>query len=427
LQEIHQINKLIDHFFRHEYGKIVSVLTKIFGTGNLDLTEDVVHESMIEAINHWQYNGIPHNPSAWLFKVSKNKALNILNREVYKREYAREATYQHLVNGDVEINIDNLLSQQEIEDDQLRMIFTCCHPSISPSAQVALALKTLCGFSIPEIANAFLTSENNINKRLVRARQKIREDKIPFEVPTGNELEKRLEVVLKTIYLLFNEGYNASTGNEMIRYELCEEAIRLAEMITKNQQVKSKQGALALQALMQLNASRFKARQDANGNILTLESQDRKFWDYALMEKGFTSLEKAAKGENISSYLILAAISANHCSAMTYEATDWKSILSLYNDLIKIDNSPIVLLNRAVAISKVNGPLHAISELTRINADELLGSYHYYYSTLAVFYIESQQFKKAMPLLEKAINLAPLPGEKSLLRSKLESCRKEIS
>lgn len=426
LQEAHQIHKLIDHFFRHEYGKIVSVLTKIFGTANLDLAEDVVHDALIEAISQWQYTGIPQNPSAWLFKVSKNKALNILNREAYQRQYAKEVVYQHQVNGDTETGIDTYFSEEEIEDDQLRMIFTCCHPSISPSAQVALALKTLCGFSIPEIAKAFLTSENNINKRLVRARQKIREDNIPFEVPFGNDLEKRLEVVLKTIYLLFNEGYNASAGNEMIRYELCEEAIRLVEMITKNPLVKSKSGALALQALMQLNASRFKARQDADGNILTLEWQNRKLWDYSLMEKGFTSLDAAAKEKNISSYLILATISAYHCSALSYEATDWPGILSLYDDLVKIDDSPIVLLNRAIAVSKVNGPIQAIADLAIIDAEKLLGSYHYYYSTLAAFYMESQQFAEAIPLLEKAIKLAPMHSEKHLLQSKLELCRKKI-
>jgi RNA polymerase sigma-70 factor (ECF subfamily) len=359
--------------------------------------------------------------------VSKNKAINIINREVYKRHYSKEAVYELESNNTYETNIDQLFSEEEIEDDQLRMIFTCCHPSISPSAQIALALKTLCGFSIPEIAKAFLTSENNINKRLVRARQKIRENKILFEVPSGNDLENRLEAVLKTIYLLFNEGYNASAGNEMIRFELCEEAIRLVQMISKNSHVKSKSDALALQALMQLNISRFKARQDADENILTLELQNRKLWDYALMEQGFISLEAAAREKNISSYHILAAISACHCSALNYDATDWTMILSLYNDLVKIDSSPIVLLNRAIAVSKVDGPLQGIADLASIDAGQLLGGYHYYYSTLATFYMESEQFVMAMATLEKAIKLAPLSAEKKLLQSKLELCRKKIS
>lgn len=200
-------------------------------------------------------------------------------------------------------------------DDQLRMIFTCCHPAISADSQVALALKTLCGFSIAEIAKAFLTSEENIHKRLVRARQKIRENKIAFEVPHGSALEQRLQAVLETIYLLFNEGYSASKGNDLIRYELCEEAIRLAEIIEASHSIQDKSNVYALLALMQLNASRFKSRQDNEGNLLTMAEQDRSLWDGALIQKGISNLTKAAAQNHISVYHLLATISAVHCSA----------------------------------------------------------------------------------------------------------------
>ena len=418
-----EINQLVEHFFRHESGKIVAVLTKIFGAENLDLAEDVVQDSLVEAISHWQYKGVPGNPSNCLFRVEKNKALNIINREKYKRQYSKEATHFLRSEWTAEPALNLLFSEQQIHDDQLRMIFTCCHPAISPNSQISLALKTLCGFSIPEIAKAFLTTEENINKRLVRARQKIREDKIPFEVPTGNDLEKRLQTVLETIYLLFNEGYSASKGNDIVRYELCEEAIRLAEIITTNTAIHTKSNVYALQALMQLNASRFRARQDSSGNILTLEEQDRSLWNYELMEKGFNSLEKSTNTNHLSIFHILATISAYHCSASSYQATDWKAIFACYEKLIEIDNSPVVLLNRAIALSKVNGAAAAINELKKIEGSPSLKSYHLYYSTLGAFYIDDTRFKEAIPIFEKAIELAPLQAEKSLLQKKLDLCR----
>jgi RNA polymerase sigma-70 factor (ECF subfamily) len=426
LTEQAEINLLIDHLFRHESGKLVSILTRIFGTENLDLAEDVVQDSLIEAIKQWTYKEIPHNPSAWLFKVAKNKALNIINREKYKRQYSSE--FAHFLQSEwtAEPALDHLFSKQEIEDDQLRMIFTCCHPSISPDSQIALALKTLCGFSISEIAKAFLTTEENINKRLVRARQKIRDDKIPFEVPQGKDLEKRLQTVLETIYLLFNEGYSASSGEDLIRFEVCEEAIRLTEMIAVHSSIQHKSNVYALLALMQLNASRFKARQDDEGNILTLEKQDRSLWNYTLMEKGFLNLEKSTSEEQISIYHILASISAYHCSAINYKATDWKSILALYDRLIQIDNSPIVLLNRAIAVSKVSGAEKAIAELDQIKNSVALKTYHLFYSTMGELYIELNQFSKAIEAIEKAIELAPLQNEKLLLQRRLAFCRQKI-
>lgn len=417
-----EINQLVDHLFRHESGKMISVLTRVFGVTNLDLAEDVVQDSLIEAIKQWTYKGIPDNPSGWLFKVAKNKALNIINREKHKREYTSDVVHFLQSEWTVEPALNHLFSEQEIQDDQLRMIFTCCHPAISLDSQIALALKTLCGFSIPEIAKAFLTTEENINKRLVRARQKIRDEKIPFEVPQGNDLEKRLQTVLEIIYLLFNEGYSASKGNDIIRYELCEEAIRLTQIIADDKTIQRKENVYALLSLMFLNASRFKSRQANDGHLLTMEEQDRSLWDNKLKGTGLFYLEKITENKSISSYHILATISAYYSIAIDYQSTDWKSILALYDNLIQLDNSPLVLLNRAIVLSKVSGAAKAISELEQLKHVPALQTHHLFYSIQAELFIEQKQFSKAKKALQTAIQLAPLENEKILLQSRLKVC-----
>ena len=416
---------LVDNFFRHEAGKIVSVLTRIFGSQKLDLAEDVVQDSLLEAMEQWKYNGLPDNPSAWLFRVAKNKALNIIHREKYQQQYSKEKAYLLKSDRDSVPDIDHIFTDQEIQDDQLKMIFTCCHPSISSDSQVALALKTLCGFSIPEIANAFLTTEKNINKRLVRARQKIRDDRIPFEVPKGKEFVSRLQVVLETIYLLFNEGYSASRGNEIIRFELCQESIRLTEMLEKANAIKQKGDIYALLSLMFLNASRFKARQDEAGNPVTMAEQNRLLWDKNLQHTGLIYLQKATENPGISTYLILAAISANYCIALDYASTDWENILSLYDSLIQLDQSPVVLLNRAIVISKVKGAEKALTELDLIKNDPLIESYPLFYSTEAEFLIQSGRNEDAVASLEKAIRLTPLKSIRNLLETRIKYCREK--
>jgi RNA polymerase sigma factor (sigma-70 family) len=403
------------------------VLTRIFGSHNLELAEDVVQDTLIEALKVWNYKGVPANPVAWLYTVAKNKAINIVNREKYKREYTSEAA--HFLKSEWTANaaLENLFSESEIQDDQLRMIFTCCHPAISSDSQVALTLKTLCGFSISEIAKAFLTTEENITKRLKRARQTIREDSIPFEVPGGVYLEERLDSVMQTIYLLFNEGYSASKGNDLIRYELCGEAIRLGEIIAANPVIKNKSNVHAALALMYFNASRFNSRLTENGEILTMAEQDRSKWDKTLMQKGFYYLGRSTEDESISNYHILATISAHHCSAEDFQSTDWTNILSLYDRLLEIDNSPVVILNRSIALSKVSGPAKAIGELQKIKNNPSVKSYYLLYSTIAEFHIQLHEYKAASANLRIAISLSPLDPEKALLQKKLEHCMNEIN
>ncbi len=420
-----QSKELAEHFFRHEYSKMVAVMTRYFGISQVDLAEDVVQDTLLEAIKFWEYKGIPDNPKAWLYTVAKNKALNAIKRKKLQNRYENEIEHAH-AGQNLEASIDQLFSEQRIADDQLRMIFACCHPVISQESQIALILKTLCGLSISEIAKAYLTTNETINKRLVRARKILRQNHIQFEIPDKKELEDRLNTVLKTIYLLFNEGYSATNGSRLIRYELCMEAIRLVELIISNSSFKSNTPVHALLALMLLDAARFEARQDGEGNIIEMSKQDRSKWSQALINKGLYHLDKITESRQISIYHVLATISAYHCSSPNYESTDWSAILSLYDTLLIFDHSPIVLLNRAIAVAKIHGSEQAIAELVELESTDALKNYYLLHSTLAELYIEQKQYEKAANSLEKAIQLTRNDAEIRLLTSKLEHCNKEL-
>jgi len=416
-----EINRLVEHFFRHESGKMISVLTGVFGIQNYSLVEDIVQDTLIQAISSWTYKGVPENPVGWLYTVAKNKALNAIKREGHQHNLISNKLYLSMVDTSDEIDIADLFSEEVIADEQLRMMFMCCHSSISQDSQVALILRTLCGFSISEIAKAFLTNNESINKRLVRARKTIREDDVPFEVPQSSELDLRMDAVLGALYLLFNEGYSSSGGDELIRKELCEEAIRLAEMMINHKAIIHKSNVHALLALMKLNASRFKSREDENGNILTLSQQDRSKWDYHIMEEGFRHLEKAAQAPHISKYHLLASISAYHCSAKDYASTNWKSILNLYDKFLEIDNSPIVILNRSIALSKVDGAKQALRELGAIEQKKSIKSNYLFYAVKAEFQMQTAELKLAKETVQKAIELAPLSKEKQMLKKRFKS------
>jgi len=420
LKSTSEINELVEHFFRHESGKMISVLTGIFGTNNLILVEDIVQDTLTEAISNWTYKGIPENPIAWLYTVAKNKTLNAIKRNRYQEKYISENLYFQKNQQITEMSLTGAFLEESISDDQLRMMFMCCHPSISKDSQIALILKTLCGFNISEIAKSFLTNNESINKRLVRARKTIREDSVPFEVPSNQQLVNRVDAVLEALYLLFNEGYSASNGEALIREELCTESIRLAEMVVNHKFITNKSDVYALIALMQLNSSRFKAREDNNGNIFTLSQQNRSLWDFHIMEQGFSNLEKSAQNHQISKYHILATISAYHCSAKDFKSTDWKSILTLYDKLLSIDNSPIIILNRAIALSNLGSVKKAIHELDTIENDKLIKSNYLFYSTKAEFYFQIKDYTIAKKTLKKAIELAPLTTEKRMLENRFQ-------
>lgn len=405
-----------------ESGKLIAILTGVFGPHHLELAEDVVQDTLLAALNMWNYKSIPERPTAWLYTVAKNKALNIIRREKYQRKFTTHAAHLLRSEWTSEAALEHYFSEKEIADDQLRMMFTCCHPAISSDAQVALILKTLCGFSIPEIARAFLSSEDTVNKRLVRARQKIREAEIPFEMPAVEDLRTKTAAIVEVIYLLFNEGYSASTGDDLIRYELCEEAIRLAEMMAAHPAIGDKADIHALLALMLFNASRFHSRVDTEGNILSMAEQDRSKWNADLVRKGFFYLGKDPLPGKISTYHILATISAQHCVSPDFASTDWAGILLLYDSLMELDPSPIVCLNRTIALARVRGPQAALDELEKLRKDGTLQSYYLFYATEAEFYMEMRCFEEAARCIRQAIALAPLKAEKQLLEKKLEAC-----
>ncbi len=413
-----EISRLADHLFRHEAGKMVSVLTGIFGFSRLQWAEDIVQEALVRALQTWPYYGIPKNPAAWLMQTAKNLALDLIRRE--KRFGDKQPEIIATLEGNP-LADDAPMFDDEIKDDRLRLIFACCHPLLPREAQTALALKTLCGFSPAEIAQAFLATEAAIAKRLTRARQRIQELGIPFEIPSGEELAARLDVVLQVLYLLFNEGYKASSGENVVREELCAEAIRLATLLAEHP-AGDRPATHALLALMLLNGARLPARVDGDGNLLRLEEQNRSLWSRAMIERGVLHLGQSAAGDELGEYHLEAAIAACHCMAPDYESTDWPRILSLYDRLAEIDASPIVALNRAVAVAKVHGPAKGIESVEAILNTRQLDSYHLFHAVLGEFEAQLEHFQAAAHHLRTALSLAVVTPERVFLAKRLRDC-----
>lgn len=404
--------KLTEHFFRNEYGKMVSVITKYIGTGNVQTAEDIVQETLLKAVDHWQHNGIPKNPQAWLYTTAKNLTLNILKRKKHQSEFNDQTIEQNSEQLE-KLNI----SEELISDEQLKMMFVCCHPNISEKSQICLILKILCGFSISEIANAFFTSNETINKCLVRGRKQLRTNNVNFELPKNTN--KNLPIILKTIFLLFNEGYSPTQKDELIRYDLCLEAIRLSEILVDSDSLEKKHDCFALLALMYFNASRFDSRMNATNSIIEMDKQNRKKWNQELINKGIKYLNLAIGKKQVSIYLILATISANHCIAPSFEKTDWKEILSLYDSLVELEDTPVTQLNRIVALSKVKGNRKAILELENLEEKTEIGKNYLFHSTLAELYKRENETENAKNCYKKAISLTKNKRDSNLLQKKL--------
>jgi RNA polymerase sigma factor (sigma-70 family) len=414
---------LAEHLFREESGKLVSVLTGVFGIERLQLAEDVVQEALVRALKTWPYYGIPKNPAAWITQTAKHLALDVIRREksFHTKEPEILATIEDW-SGD-QFSGATPQFENEIQDGRLRLMFACCHPQIPPEAQTALALKTLCGFSPAEIATAFLTTEAAIAKRLTRARQRIQEQKIPFEIPAGPELSVRLDGVLQTLYLLFNEGYKASSGESLTRDSLCDEAMRLAALLAEHP-LGNQPRTQALLALMSLNRARLAARVDDDGNMLRLRDQNRNLWDWPMIRRGIQHLGQSAAGDEITEYHLQAGIAACHCAAANYESTDWPQILSLYDRWVAMDDSPVVALNRAVAIAEVLGPQAALDAVAAIANRAQLESYYLLYSVLGELESRLQNFPAAAKHFRRAIELTPLDSERTFLTRRLAECEK---
>ena len=396
----------------------MAVLTKLFGPQNLQLAEDVVQDTLLNAFNNWKINGLPQNPSAWLFTSARNKAIDVLRQQ--KRKDAFSKSMAPLLQSEYTLvpTVQDTINTNTIDDDQLRMMFVCCHPALSTEAQVSLILRTLCGFSVTEIAKAFVASYDTIEKRLSRARQSFREHNVQFALPAAAELDNRLDNVLLAIYLLFNEGYNSTEHEDLIRKDLMQESMQLCELVLRSRFIDHSK-THALLSLICFTASRNEARLDAYGDIMILKKQDRGRWNRALIEKGIFHLEASAEGESVSKYQLEAGIAYEHARAASYQQTSWKNILQCYDILIKLYPSPVIELNRAIVISELYGAAEAIKVIGAIAQVASLKKYYLLPATLGELHAQLQQYQLADAYFAEAMGLTRSPAEKKLLQQKM--------
>lgn len=400
---------LIPHLFKTEYRKIVSVLCKLFGLVHIEIAEDITNDTFLLASETWGQKGIPENPRAWLYTVAKNKTKDYLKRyQNFTNKITIELKASQPLYDEFEID----LSEENIQDSQLQMIFAICNATISSEAQIGLALRILCGFGIEEISEAFLTSKETINKRLYRAKEKLRSEQVKIEFSNDFEIEKRLKNVLTIIYLMFNEGYYSSTQNVPLKKELCVEAMRLTYLLIQNNRT-NLPITNALMSLMCFHSSRFNSRMDQEGDYVLYFDQPRQNWDKDLIEKGEYFLDRSASGEEVSKYHLEARIAYWH--AREYDSPDkWENILQLYNHLLQIQYSPIVALNRTYVLSRANGKEEALQEALKID----LGQSHYYHALLSELYSEIDT-NKQIEHLKIAMSLTTSKTNRQILLKKL--------
>lgn len=413
------VHQLVDHLFRHEAGRMVSILTRLFGLHNIELAEDVVQDTLHQALKDWAMGRMPDNPAAWLMTVAKRKAINTIRREKFYRTFAGDMDTLLRSEWTAAYTMDQVFLESEITDSQLRMIFTCCHSDLAAEAQVALTLKTLCGFSIAEISAALLTSESNINKRLYRAKEKIRNENIDFSVPAGIHLRRRLDAVLLVIYLLFNEGYTSAGDNPAIRKDLCLEALRLAMLLTQKPTTNEYPPVYALLALLCLHSARLDARTDNNDSLIILEDQDRRHWDQELIQQGMQFLARSAVGSTATAYHLEAAIAAEHCLAPDFASTNWQRIHDYYTALEKLKPSSVIRLNLAIVTGKKDGPQAAIALLHELETRKVLENYYLLYASLGEFYYLAGRKEEALDYFLQAKALTRSPAIREVLDRKM--------
>ena len=405
-----QQQELIPHLFRTEFRKITAVLCKLFGIEHIEIAEDIASETFLLAFETWSYKGLPPNPTAWLYAVAKNKAKNYITRSnIFSEKIVAQIKHTSSESEEIEIN----LSEENITDSQLQMLFALCNPCISAEAQIGLSLRILCGFGVDEIANAFLTNKETINKRLFRAKEKLRFEKVKIEFPTETEINKRLETVLTTLYLVFNEGYYSESEDSILREDFCLEAMRLTYLLIENKKT-NKPAVNALFSLMCFHSSRFAARKNENGEIILYQDQDEKLWNKELIEKGIYFLHEAAKGNEISKYHLQASIAFWNTQKQDTKEK-WENILQLYNRLLQIEYSPVAALNRTYALSKANGKAYAIIEAEKLD----LKNNHFYFTLLGELYLDVNN-AKAKQNFQKAFSLAKTQTEKRVIQKKIE-------
>jgi RNA polymerase sigma factor (sigma-70 family) len=410
-------SQIVEHFFRHETGRLHGALTRLLGPGNLTLVEDVAQGALLQAMRTWSIGGVPANPSAWITRVAINLARDTMRHR--RMSFSKEP---NIITHIEQLQPDAppvAIGENEIRDDALRLMFVCCHPLLSSDAQVVLALKVLCGFSTAEIARAFLSSDAAIDKQLTRTKQRIRDANIGFDLPEGTELSARLDGVLAALYLLFNEGYKATAGDRLLREDLCREAVRLMALLVAHPAGNTPRSH-ALLALMLFTAARFPSRLDDQGDLLRLDDQDRSQWDQDLIARGLFHLAQAAQGDHLSEYHIQAGIAACHCMAPDYESTDWQQILRHYDDLEQIKPSPIVALNRAVAVAHLHGAQAGLDVIQNIAQRDRLESHYLLHAVTGELQWRLKNFRAAAESFRRALKLAEVGPEQMHLTRMLE-------
>lgn len=405
---------------------MVAALTRIFGFHNFGLAEDVVQEAFCRAVEVWRFRGLPENPSAWLMATAKNCALDMLRHERTARTFAPEVGRLLQSESTLAPAVEDLFGPNAIKDDLLRMMFSCCHPRLSEEAQVALILHILCGFGVDEIASAFVSGHAAIEKRITRAKKLLAKSKRLFDITTPADFSARLPAVQGALYLLFNEGYHGASPESAIRTELCREAMRLTAILLQHP-LGSTPATYALAALMCLNAARLPGRLDTSGNLSALFDQDRSQWDQELVNEGLRFLELSAAGSELTEYHVEAAIASVHATAPRTEDTDWGKIVSLYDTLMTIRASPIVALNRAIAIAQKEGPERGLEEISAITDGDRLTRYPFYSAALGEFELRSGRPEIAREYFRTARVLARNPMERRFLDERVSACERNVT
>jgi RNA polymerase sigma-70 factor (ECF subfamily) len=413
-----QLSKTIETLYRSESGRVLATLVRLLG--DLDLAEEAMHEAFAAALEFWPQTGIPDKPRPWLISTARFKAIDVIRRRA-RFDGAQRDLVAHLesrVNDAPGGNEET--GDEEIEDDRLRLMFTCCHPALPPEGQVALTLREICGLTTEEIARAFLVTPATLAQRIVRAKAKIRETPIPYEVPTPQELPERLDAVLQVVYLVFNEGYSAAAGAEVTRAELTGEAIRLGRLLAGLQPEPEVNGLLAL---MLLQESRRAARTSPAGELILLEHQDRALWNREQIAEGVGLVEKALSSRRFGPYTLQAAIAAIHAEAESTAATDWRQIVALYNHLARIQPSPVVHLNRAVAIAMRDGPEAGLTQIDAVLEDGELANYYLAHSARAELYRRLGRTAEARASYERALALTQQEPERQFLHERIRQLK----
>lgn len=412
--------QLDEHLFRRESARMVAALTRIFGVHNLSLAEDVVQDAFCRALEVWKVRGVPDNPSAWLMATAKNRALDVIRRERTATTFAPEVSRMFDSEWTLAPVVDEAFASEVIRDEQLRMMFSCCDPRLKEEVQIALVLNILCGFGAQEIAGAFLAGRAAVEKRIARGKQSLATSQRLFDL-TDDDVADRLPVVQRALYLLFNEGYHSVSADTVVRTELCREAIRLTELLAADARTGTP-ATCALAALMCLHAARLPARITGAGELSALSDQDRSTWDASLIAHGLALLDESARGADVSVYHLEAAIAAAHVQAPSVEGTDWHTVVELYDRLLAIAPSPVVALNRAIAVAQRDGAASGIAELEAISDADRLAAYPFYRAAFAELELRRGRTAEAREHFEAAMRLARNAAERRFFQKRVGCC-----